>query len=177
MITTKTKTLYPVTLGEVKRHLRVDPNNFEDDEYIENSIIPSATRFCENYIDRDIALTSNVLTIWDFIGNELRVNEGNLVSLDNIISDSSTLLTYDTLVKCDTHFIIEFSTSLDQDPLKVEFTTGYEEGDCPEEIKQAVYIQAGNLYDVERSSYTMANYSKRNDAVERLLNPWKVIRW
>jgi len=177
MINKKTKSLYPVTLTDVKRHLRIDLNYFDDDEYIENSIIPSATKFCENYIGEDIALTSNVMTIYDFIGSAVKVDEGNLVSIDNIISDSSTLITDYTLVnEGKGYFTIEFSPSLDEDPLKIEFTTGYESGECPDEIKQAIYIECGNLFDVTRSNYVY-NGIQNIKAVERILNYFKITRW
>lgn len=55
----KTKTTYPVSLLEAKIHLRVDIDFEEDDGYIEG-LIKASTHACENYIGKDIALTTNV---------------------------------------------------------------------------------------------------------------------
>lgn len=98
---------YPVSLSEVKSHLRIDSNYFEDDNYIENSIIPASVQYCTNFID------------------------------------SSALLT---------------------------------DASCPYQVKQAILICAGDLYDVERSSYTLGNI-KRSDVIQRLLLPYKITVW
>ena len=98
---------YPVSLSEVKSHLRIDINYLEDDNYIQDIIIPAAVQYCNNIID------------------------------------SSTL-------------IIDSS--------------------CPYTVKQAILITAGDLYDVERSSYTLGSI-KRSDVIERLLIPYKNIVW
>lgn len=176
MINKKVKTSYPVSLIEVKQHLRIDANNFEDDSYIENSILKSATKFCENFIDKDIALTSNTLTVYDFNASSIKVKEGNLVSIDYIINNSSTLISDYTYEQSDDSFDIEFNTTIDSDPLKIQFTTGYATDECPEEIKQAIFIACGDLYDVERSSYTLGSI-KKSDVIERLLMYYKTIRW
>ena len=42
---------YPVTLSEVKNHLRIDPDNFDDDQYIETFIIPAAVEMCNIFVD------------------------------------------------------------------------------------------------------------------------------
>lgn len=98
---------YPVSLSEVKQHLRIDPDNFEDDSYLENLVIPTAVEYCNRFIDSSI-----------------------------FISDSS----------------------------------------CPFMVKQAILITCGDLYDVERSSYTLGSI-KRGDVVQRLLLPHKTIEW
>lgn len=42
---------YPVTLTEVKEHLKIDTNNFENDNYLANQIIPAAVEFCARFVD------------------------------------------------------------------------------------------------------------------------------
>ena len=66
MITKKVKTAYPISLSEVKRHLRIDNDFTNDDAYIEDAIIKTSTKYCENIINKDIAKTSNTLTVYDF---------------------------------------------------------------------------------------------------------------
>lgn len=48
---------YPVTLQEVKNHLRLEVNFFDDDDYIYNLVIPAAVEYCKNFIDGETELT------------------------------------------------------------------------------------------------------------------------
>jgi len=49
---------YPVTLEEVKSHLRLEPNFFDDDDYIYDLVIPAAVEYCKNFIDGETELTA-----------------------------------------------------------------------------------------------------------------------
>lgn len=42
---------YPISLPEVKQHLRIDADNFEEDSYINNIVIPAAVQYVTNLID------------------------------------------------------------------------------------------------------------------------------
>ena len=99
---------YPVSLSEVKTHLRIDSNYFEDDSYLENIVIPTAVEYCNMFVDSSMLYTTDV--------------------------------------------------------------------SCPYSIKQAILISCGDLYDVNRSSYTLGNI-KREDVIQRLLLPYKTIIW
>ena len=100
---------YPVTLSEVKEHLRIDPDDFDNDRYIENLVIPAAVEYCNMYID----------------------------------------------------------------PSAMLYTT---DASCPYMVKQAILITCADLYDVNRSSYTLGSI-KREDVIQRLLLPYKTIYW
>jgi len=174
---TKTKSIYPVAVNEVKQHLRITVSEDEDDGYIGNYIIKAATRKAENFIGYDIALTSNVLTTYDFNSDEITIKEGNFVSLDFIISDASVSLSYDHIEESNDRFYIDFGYTIDSDPLIIQYTTGFSNpDDVPEDIKQAILIECANLYDVEKSSYTQGSY-KKSDIFERLLMPHKLLYW
>ena len=99
---------YPVSLADVKTHLRIDQDFFEDDGYLENMVIPAAVEYCNMFIDPNLLY----------------------------VTDAS----------------------------------------CPYMVKQAILISCGDLYDVERSSYTLGNI-KRGDIIQRLLIPYKTIVW
>jgi hypothetical protein len=172
----KTKTTYPVSLNELKTHLRIDQANNEDDDYLTNNVIKAATRKAENFIDKDIALTKCVYTVNDYSSSYLNIPEGNLISFDYLISDASTLLNYSDLEIEEGEFHLEFDNIVTSDPLTLQFTTGYATNMCPEDIKQAIMIECGNYYDMERSSYSYSNV-KKSDVFERLLQPHKIIRW
>ena len=87
----KTKLTYPVTLDEAKRHLRVDERFELDDDYI-SRLVFAATKKAEEYIGKDISLTSNVLTIDNFCSDTLFYDEGNFYSLTSVVIDNSTNL-------------------------------------------------------------------------------------
>jgi hypothetical protein len=172
----KTKTVYPIDLEELKRHLRIDLTNNEDDDYLTNNVVKAATRKAENFIDKDIAYTKCVYTVNDFDNSYVNIPEGNLISFDYLISDTSTLLTYSALEVEEGEFHLEWDNNVKSDPLTLQFTTGYATDICPDDIKQAIMIECGNYYDMERNSYTYSNV-KKSDVFERLLQPYKIIRW
>lgn len=51
---------YPVSLSEVKTHLRIEPNNFEDDSYLEDIVIPASVEYCNMFIDSSMFYTTDV---------------------------------------------------------------------------------------------------------------------
>lgn len=53
---------YPISLSEVKQHLRIDPSTLDDDTYISNIVIPAAVQYCTNYVDPS-AFFSDVSTL------------------------------------------------------------------------------------------------------------------
>jgi hypothetical protein len=168
----KTKSYYPVSLDEAKRHLRVDDDWDKDDDYIRN-LIQAATQKCEEYIGKDIALTANITKVHDFVGCDLYLEEGNFISLDSVRqSDASTLIAVDHTETYYNRVYIELSSHADQDPLYLYYTTGFAAGQCPALIKQAVLVKIGDLYDVERQSYSD---HKENYAYQRLLDSFKIV--
>jgi len=173
----KTKTYFPLSLDEAKRHLRVDVDYNEDDDYI-NDLIYAATREAENYIGKDIALTSNVANIFKFSGDDIRINEGNCLQVNEVISDSSTLIVPAVTKIFYNYFEVELSSYINYTneyvPLQVKFDTGYDAGDCPQDIKQAILIKIANMYDVNREDSSPA-YLKDSYASNNLLNSYKQI--
>lgn len=168
----KTKSYYPVSLDEAKRHLRIDDSWDRDDDYIRN-LIYAATQKCEEYIGKDIAKTTNVWKIWDFMGGDFYIDEGNFISLDSVKADndSTSLSVKETWVSYNRVYVALDNTA-DEDPLYVRYTTGFEPGGVPALMKQAVLVKIGDLYDIERQSYS--DY-KENHAYERLLDSYKLI--
>jgi uncharacterized phiE125 gp8 family phage protein len=178
MLITKVKSQYPLSLTEVKQHLRIDITNTEDDDYLVNNIIKSATRNVERYIDRDIAYTTNTLIIEDFYGDFLRVNEANLISITDVSINGILYSDYELEIYND-HFNLDWDGNCkggEDYTLVMHFITGYNPDNIPDDIKQAILIKCGDLYDQERNSYTYSNL-KKSDAVERLLMSYCTVRW
>jgi hypothetical protein len=166
---------YPVNILDVKAQLRLDTNIVEDDNYIVGMLIPAATQYCENKMQKAVTLKTKRISIYNFFDYYLRVVEGNFLSVDKIITDSSTLITSYTKTESDTCFTLEFDSILSSNPLKIEYTTGYSNiDDCPSDIKIAILMACGDMYDVQRNSFTLGNI-KREYAIDRLLMPYCLI--
>ncbi len=170
----KTKSDYHVTLQEAKRHLRLDDDFTQDDDYIQ-SLIKAAHEIAENYIEKDITKTTDVLIRYDFAGGIIRVNEGNLVSITSIeIAETETpLADFLTYVYRDS-YQVDLDSTIDTTKLTLTFITGYLKDACPYQIRQAILIKIGDLYDFDRASSVMTAV-KQTGVFETLLNPFKAI--
>ena len=174
----KTKTEYPISLSEAKVHLRVDVDYNNDDGYIQ-SLIKASVREAENYIGKDIALTTNAASIFDFTGDTLTLDEGNLSSVTNVITDVSTLATINVTKTFYNKFQILFPSTItsttEYTPLTVNYVTGFTADNCPTEIKQAILIKVANMYDVNREDATPSYLNVKDSASNSLLNSHKII--
>jgi len=172
----KTKTNYPVSVEEAKRHLRIDDSWDKDDDYIRN-LIKAATQKAEEYIGKDIAETSNVLKIRDYAGSDFYVQEGNFISLTSVQqSDEATSITVDHTEIYYNQFYVELSSSVSQDPLYINYKTGFLVNTVPALIKQAILVKIGDLYDSERGSYLAGSYKETN-AWQHLLDSFKLVMY
>ena len=169
----KTKLTWPVSLSEAKRHLRVYDEEREDDNYIQD-LIYAATAKAEQYIGKDIAETNNTQQIYDYIDDSLYIKEGNFISFTQAVTDASALCTVDHVDTFYNYTYVEFTNSYDSDPLTITYKTGFNEGECPALIKQAILIKIADLYDVDRQSYLMGSL-KENKAFEALLNSFQQV--
>ena len=172
----KTKSRFPISVNELKPHLDIYTNETDNDDYLD-FLIKSSTRAVENFIDKDVAYTSNVLTEYDFYDDFIRVNEGNLVSVSDISINGTSKNTYE-LQKFDDRFTIEWDSAFGGDDytLSLSFITGYDPDDVPEDIKLAVMVMCKQLFDIDRGGYTYNSLVKSN-LFERLLYPYRCIRW
>lgn len=167
----KTKLEYPIDLSTAKDHLRVDYD--DDDKQIER-LIKAATQKAEKYIQGDIAVTSNRLKQYEFVGNYINIKEPNLIEDSSVKAyyKDDTEIEIKEVDKNYSSFDIEFTTTVDANPLLIDFSTGFLE--CDELIQQAILVKLEDLYSVERSSYKTKDYN-HNKAFESLLNEYKSI--
>lgn len=173
---TKVKVTYPLTLNIIKRHLRLDNDFVDDDDYIVE-LIKSATQLAENYIGKDIAYTKNVLRLDDFSDSSIQIMEGNFVSVDSVVNYASAPVgTIHSTSKHYDFFTIEWEGTITSDPLTITYYTGFANGDTPELIKQAILIKIADLYDNSRTSLI---YSGLTDSkvFENILNGYQAIRF
>lgn len=173
---TKSKAYYPVSLNEAKRHLRVDMDFTDDDDYIEDLIV-SATTLAENYINKDIAKTTNTLEIYNFYGDSITIYEGNFISVIDVVDEyDASIGTIDYTAGHNNSFTINWSSPIEADPLKITFYTGYNDNETPQLIKQAILIKIGDLYDNARSDYNW-NGMQDNKVFETILNSYIALRF
>ena len=178
-MTVKVKSDYFVTLAEAKVHLRVDVAFTAEDSYIAQ-LIKAATGFAENYIEKDIAKTAGTLTLLEFSGSKIIIQEGNYRSVTSVTGSVSGLIdSGDYNVKYDdATFTITFdnSVNINDETITILFETGYISSTYPAQIRQAVLISIHDLYDPERGSFTM-NAVKQNGVVKNLLNYYVKMRF
>ena len=70
-------------------------------------------------------------------------------------------------------FTSSFSVSNDA-PFNVYYKTGFDDGECPFLIQQAILVKIGDLYDIDRQSYIMGSI-RENKAFESLLDSFRYI--
>lgn len=153
---TKVKTSYPIDLPAARVQLRLDDDFIRDDNYIE-SLIPVATQAAENRIRKDIAITTNVLKLYNFAGSTIKLNQGNLISITAITTKENPLVPLDNynVYIYSNRFRIELDDHVTTDELTVTFETGYPQGSVPPTIRQAILIKVADLYDLDRASSVM----------------------
>lgn len=149
----KTKEHYPVSLLEAKRHLRIENDFVDDNDYIV-SLIKSATMLAENYINGDIAYTHNELTMNNFDTDRIKIYEPNFNKFVNAFdTDDNPIGTVEITKKHYEYFTVEWKQRIKHNPITLKYYTGYDEDETPELIKSAILIKVADLYDNNRSSW------------------------
>ena len=178
--TVQTKTTYHVTLAEAKKHLNIETGFTDDDDYI-TQLIKESTSNAENYIDGDIALTSNVYTTYDFGGTLIQIDTAPLIAVSAIsyLDDDNNAVAIDPddldvvrIQKGIQKFNIILEEVISTDELTITFTSGYDSGKCPEAIKRAVLLQIADWFDVQRGSLISKAFND-SEAFYRALNFYK----
>jgi len=159
----------PVSYSEACAHLRVDEG--ADTDPI-NRIIRAATRLAENYIETFIAKSRYTLQRSIKDSSEVVFQAFNLLEIEGIKVNDSNVSDWQLVSNGDRH-TIHFDKPL-SGSLEVVFKAGFSSETCDESIKTAILIKIGELYDVDRSGYTLNNYRK-TDQFQTILNHHKQI--
>lgn len=172
----KTKSVYPITVVEAKKHLRIDNSFTDDDSYLSDLII-AATSLAENYINADISKTENTLVIYKFYSDYIKVYESNFHSVISLKDTNDQDITESNYIKKHlNYFIVQFNNPVQSDVLNFKFYTGYDQSTCPVIIKQAIKIIIADLYDSQRSNINWSGMTN-NHVWENLLNYYVQIRF
>lgn len=173
---TAQRELYPVTLSEIKRHLRLHNDFVDDDDYL-MVLREVATQMAENYINKAISKTLNTIRIDDFNSDFIKIMEGNFLSVVDVTDSGGSSI--GTVKQTSVHydfFTIEWTASIASDPLTITFYTGFEEDQTPNVIKHAILIKIADLYDNQRSDYNWNGYAD-NKVFETILNAYVAMRF
>lgn len=173
----KSKSDYFITLAEAKVSLRVDEDFIDEDNFI-SQLIEAATGFAENYINKDIASTTNTTTLLEFSGTVINIHEGNYRSITSVTGSDSGLINSSayTIEYFDSYFTITLDSSISDETMIIVFETGYVLSTYPAQIKRAVQIKITDLYDTERGSYHLMTV-KKEGVFETLLDFFQVKRF
>ena len=134
--------IYPISLEEAKAHLRV--LSTDEDSYI-SSLIPAATRYCEQYQGRVYA-QRDIIFINDNFISPWRLPLAPVSAIKTLSVGDVTL--------GETDFSIDglgrvriFSNVCIGEEVKITATCGYADiADTPTPVKQAILLLVGHLY-------------------------------
>jgi len=153
------KLTYHLTIEEAHKQLNLDDDFYDDDTLI-SQLIEDATQEIENYIESDIAETSNVLNIYEFYGSEITIKRSPFLSLTSISyldsnGDSQSITVADcTIRKSEQKIFIILPSSVSTETLTVTYKSGYSDRDkVPSSLLRFVLRRVADLYDIERGSH------------------------
>lgn len=169
----KTIIAQPVTYEEAYKHLKLEPG---EDEGLVNRLVRASTQLAENYIEKSIAKTENIVALKSLYGNYIRVTEWNFLGMVTIKVADEELSGGFSVIAYQDHFIITLDTPLNGYDVEIKYHSGYLPTDCPEDIKQAILLKVGELYDMDRSGYVTQTY-RSTGTFEAILNFHKPIRF
>lgn len=191
----------PVTPAEAKTHLRVTDDN--DDAYI-TTLIKVARRMCERYAGVSFITQTRVVKLDNFpscveeieipygpvlaiSGNDTAAPTPNALGITYVDDDDATqTLTLNTDFRLDNHSAISRVYPVDSWPTDVDdrvhavsitYTAGFTS--VPEEVKQAILLQVGSMYenrqDESHGSMEMLHWSSTAllDNIKVYYNAWQ----
>ena len=186
----------PLTLEEVKKHLRLETGDVEEDEYLDD-LITVARQRAEYLTGRQLMPETHYYYVdnWDINGGDyiyipdapLRGIASSGVYYTDNDGDSttfaSTAWSVDT-VSAPGRLVLNYNDSWptdvldDNNPIRIEFTCGYSSRSAiPRSIKQAMKIMVSDMYE-NRESYVMGQtVSDKLDTIRALLSPYRIWKW
>lgn len=171
----------PVTLEEVKQHIRVD---YSEEDVLIKGLITAAREHCEVFLRRAIVPQTWEMT-FDSFPERIRLPRPPLQRVDSIIYRDETgtenrLDPTDYIVDTDEEpgvvlpapgknwpSFIPYPTNA----VRVRFMAGYPPDEVPGKIKQAIKILVGTWYENREAYVVGARVSQVPFAVEALLWP------
>ena len=173
----------PITLAEVRQHLRLPENESEDSLLL--SLISTARAYCEHYTRRALAVQTLEIYLDRFPGNgPIQLPGPPLRSVTEIgykdTSGDETILSPSTFLvdtDCEPGRVLPtvgttwpVFTPYPTSPIRVRFVAGY--ADLPAAIRLAMLLLIGHWYENREATGTAGN--EINFSVHALLAPYRV---
>lgn len=191
----------PITLDEAKAHLKID-DDFNSEDALITSLIRTARRMCESYSGRSFLTQERIIKMDRFPscgsniysrarrGDGMTVPYGPIQTIDAIkyidgdgIEQTLDIADYKTDLHSDLARIYPTDTwpetSDEPNAVTVEYTAGFDPvsggtEELPEEVKQAMLMQIGTLYQNRQDEVTGTSVNQMNLTSKALLDPIKV---
>ena len=162
----------PVSLTDIKTHLRIEESYTDDDEYLQR-LEQVAIRLIHNYVGADLVYTKNELTLSAYEGDTIIVDEPyfDTSTAPTVMSGSTDI--YSGMTYHRTYITITTENMTEETEVVVTYYTGYKNADLPEDIKNVILQKITNLYDNERGDYNFNNITN-NKVTDVVLDYYKV---
>ena len=181
----------PVTLTEVKNHLRIDLLNFDHDDYLKN-IIAAAVHEIEQITKRRL-ITQTWQAFYDYWPSNgfLELPFGQLQSVTHVkyTDTDADVTTWDSseyIVDTDSdpgRVVLGYGESWPTDtlypsnPIEVQFVCGYGLAvSVPDMIKQAIKLKISDLFENRESTVVGGGITVVNQlaSIKQLLRPYRL---
>jgi uncharacterized phiE125 gp8 family phage protein len=178
---------FPVTLAQARSHLRLvpygDPAIHPDDDYISTFLIPSATLWVEQYLDRALVSQTVELALNEF-ADRVYLPLGTVQSVTSV---KALVDSVEETVSTSVYAINDYSASsylylkLDQEwpvtdevdnAVKIRYVAGY--SSVPTLILSAIYLIIGHLYENRQQNVIGLTVNELPLGVYSLLQPYRI---
>ena len=160
VITRQPPAVEPLSLEEVKLHLRNNPGDTSEDKDIIAPLISAAREYCENYCGKSFAEQS--ITAYPEVSGTVTLPRGPVISVDSVTVDGET-----AEYTADVHY---GTVTVNKPGATITYTAGYEE--VPYLVRQAMLLLIGHWY-ANREATAQSTPAEIGMAVRAMLNQYK----
>lgn len=160
VITRQPPAVEPLSLEEVKLHLRNNPGDTSEDKDIIAPLISAAREYCENYCGKSFAEQS--ITAYPEVSGTMTLPRGPVISVDSVTVDGEAV-EYTADVRRGT-------VTVNKPGAVITYTAGYEE--TPYLVRQAMLLLIGHWY-TNREAVIQGSTTEIDIAVRATLNQYK----
>ncbi len=173
----------PLTLAEAKAHLRVD---IPDEDTLISGLIVAARQMAEQHTGRPLISQTWTLYTSSFTAPiEFKPGAQSITSVKYQDSDNAQQTLADTVYELRRGLVPELGLKYSQswpsvlchpDSVQIEFVAGYGASgdDVPQQIKQAMLLVLGQLYEYREEIVVGTIVSQIPKASEYLLQPYRI---
>lgn len=142
----------PISLADVKMHLRVIPNDDSEDEAILKPLITAAREYCENITGKALA-TQTVKAFPDLLHGIITLPRDPIQSITEVVytdaeGNTTDITDYDYDPVKGTIVLGELPQSKPAStPVAITYVCGYADGELPKSIRQAMMLLIGHWYE------------------------------